>query len=610
MAEEKQGFDWYRKGLPRFGSHTANEGRRMNGAQALIAALEAEGVEEIFGYPGGQAIKIYDALYDSAQLNHILARHEQGATHAADGYARATGRPGVVLVTSGPGATNTVTGIATAYMDSVPLVVLTGQVPTKSIGTDAFQESDIFGITMPIVKHSFLVKDPADLLQTVRDAFYIATTGRPGPVLVDMPSDILSAQIEFHYFDSSSLASYKPTRKPNGRQVRAAIDLIGQSTSPILYVGGGIAASDASAELAALSRALQAPVVTTLMGKDALPADDPFNLGLVGMHGSKYANLAITSCDLLIAVGARFSDRVTGDISTFAPRANVIHIDVDPAEIGKNRHADVPIVGDAKAALAALLLELGKQGIQPRTGEWLARVRAWRDGYPLPAAELASPYEGGIAPEGLMRVLSDILDPVSSIVVTDVGQHQMWAAQHIARTCPRSFLSSGGAGTMGYGLPASIGAQVGNPRKQVVCITGDGSFQMCIEEMAVATVHGLPLKVIVLNNGALGMVHQWQSLFYRGRYSATELAHVPDFLKIAEAYGWGGARISRPEQVQGALEKLLAAEGPALLEVLIPEEESVFPMVAPGSSLDDEIGAVSVGDISKMYEDGQDAGKE
>ena len=587
-----------RRGYPRYGSHTAYEGRVMNGAQALIASLEAEGVEVVFGYPGAQAIKIYDALYDSSNIRHVLARHEQGATHAADGYARATGNPGVVLVTSGPGATNTVTGIATAYMDSIPLVVITAQVPTRSIGTDAFQESDIFGITMPIVKHSYLVKDPSDLAVTLRDAFHIATTGRPGPVLIDVPSDILAAQVSFHYPDESSLPGYRPTLKPNGRQVRAAADVLCNATKPVIYAGGGIVASGASEELAALAERLGAPVVTTLVGLDALPSALPLNLGLVGMHGSRFANLAVSECDALVAVGARFSDRVTGKASSFAPHARVIHIDVDPAEIGKNRHADVPIVGDARVALCALRAEIEKRNCARSTDAWLDRIASWRSQYPLEGKDPAS-CDGAIRPEWLMRKLNDTIRDVSNIVVTDVGQHQMWAAQYLERTSPRTFVTSGGAGTMGYGLPAAIGAQVGRPSHTVVLVTGDGSFQMCIEEMAVASIHGLPVKVIMLNNGSLGMVRQWQHLFYGNRFSQTDLEPVPNFSALANAYGWQGERIDQADQVDAALARLFDHAGPALLEVAISPDEMVFPMVAPGNSIHDEIGAVPVGDISK-----------
>ena len=587
-----------RRGYPRYGSHTAYEGRVMNGAQALIASLEAEGVDVVFGYPGAQAIKIYDALYDSSNIRHVLARHEQGATHAADGYARATGNPGVVLVTSGPGATNTVTGIATAYMDSIPLVVITAQVPTRSIGTDAFQESDIFGITMPIVKHSYLVKDPSDLAVTMRDAFHIATTGRPGPVLIDVPSDILAAQVSFHYPDESSLPGYRPTLKPNGRQVRAAADVLCNAHKPVIYAGGGIVASGASEELAALAERLGAPVVTTLVGLDALPSGHPLNLGLVGMHGSRFANLAVSECDVLVAVGARFSDRVTGKASSFAPHARVIHIDVDPAEIGKNRHADVPIVGDARVALCALRAEIEKRNCARSTDAWLDRIASWRSQYPLEGKDPAC-CDDAIRPEWLMRKLNGAIRDVSNIVVTDVGQHQMWAAQYLERTSPRTFVTSGGAGTMGYGLPAAIGAQVGRPSHTVVLVTGDGSFQMCIEEMAVASIHGLPVKVIMLNNGSLGMVRQWQHLFYGNRFSQTDLEPVPNFSALAYAYGWQGERIDQADQVDAALARLFNHAGPALLEVAISPDEMVFPMVAPGNSIHDEIGAVPVGDISK-----------
>lgn len=588
------------RGLPAFGSHTEKEGKMMTGAQAIIASLEAEGVEVVFGYPGGQAIKMYDALYDS-KIRHILARHEQGATHMADGYARATGRAGVVLVTSGPGATNTVTGIATAYMDSIPLVVITGQVPQAIIGTDAFQESDIVGITMPIVKHSYLLQDPYELTQTVRDAFYIAETGRPGPVLIDVPSNICGAEIEFHYPDSSDIPSYRPTLHANAKQVAAATKLIEAAQRPLLYVGGGIISSGAEKELLELAERMQIPAVTTLIGKDAMPNSHPLDLGPVGMHGSKYANLAVTNCDLLIAVGARFSDRVTGRLSAFAPNAKVIHIDVDPAEIGKNRNPEVPIVGDARNALSQINTHLEKDGASAHDEEWLARVNDWRDKHPFFHPGITA-NGTTITPEGALDVLSQKLDPKSSILVTDVGQHQMWAAQHIDREIPRTFLSSGGAGTMGYGLPAAIGAQIAKPKDSVVLITGDGSYQMCSEEMAVAAIEGCPVKVIVMNNHALGMVRQWQGLFYEKRYSNTTLPNNPDFVKLADAYAWKAECVRKPEDLEGAFDRLLSSEGPALLDLRIHEDEDVFPMVAPGAAIDNVIGAVSVGDISEMIE--------
>ncbi len=594
------------KGLPRFGSHTEKEGRVLTGAQAIVASLEAEGVDVIFGYPGGQAIKIYDALYDSTQIRHVLCRHEQGAAHAADGYARATGRAGVVLVTSGPGATNTVTGIMTANMDSVPLVVITGQVPTSVIGSDAFQESDIVGITMPIVKHSYLCQKAEDLPGIIRDAFYIAETGRPGPVLIDVPSNLLSAEFEFHYPDSSDIASYRPTIKPNAKQIRTAAAAIAKADKPLLYVGGGVVISDASEALLDLAESLQIPAVTTLLGKDALPNGNPLDLGPVGMHGSRYANLAMTECDLLIAVGARFSDRVTGKLSDFAPLAQVIHIDIDPTEISKNRTADVPIVGDARRALIALKAELDRRGTAPRTAEWLAHIDDLRARHPFASPGLAT-SQGGIAPEGAIKLLSDMLDPRHSIVVTDVGQHQMWAAQYIDREVPRTFLSSGGAGTMGFGLPAALGAQIACPDEQVVCISGDGSIQMCIQEMATIAVNDLPIKVVIVNNSALGMVHQWQDLFYGKRFAATELSDVPDFLTLADAYGWKGFRVFDPADLEETMSAFLAADGPALLDLRIPREERVFPMVAPGAAIDDVIGAVSVGDISNQIENSEEA---
>lgn len=583
------------------GPHTEKQGKKMLGAEAIIASLEAEGVDTVFGYPGGQAIKIYDALYDSKKINHVLARHEQGATHEADGYARATGKTGVVIVTSGPGATNTVTGIATAYMDSVPMVVITGQVPRSVIGTDAFQESDIVGITMPIVKHSYLLQSCDDMTKTFREAFYIANSGRPGPVLIDIPSDLAGSEMLFEYPEDVLIPSYKPTVKGNIRQIRQACEMMKEAKRPILYIGGGIIASHSEEELLAVAEKLQIPVVSTLMGKGAFPASNPLSLGLVGMHGSKFANYAVTNSDLLIAVGARFSDRVTGKLADFAPDAKVIHIDVDPAEIGKNRIPQIPIVGDAKVVLGGINDQLEQTGYEPCTKEWLAQIEEWRSRHPFYSPGVSTPA-GSISPEGSLDLLSSLLDPENSIVTTEVGQHQMWAAQHIDRDVPRTFLSSGGLGTMGFGFPAAIGAKVACPEKQVVCIAGDGSFQMNVQEMATAAVRGINVKVLLMNNSALGMVHQWQGLFYNERYSETLLPDNPDFVKLCEAYGWGGKRVSDPAELEDAMKWMLDYDGPALLDMRIDRDENVFPMVAPGAPLDDIIGAVNVGPISNMLE--------
>lgn len=575
------------------GSHTEHEGKTMTGAQAIIASLEAEGVDTIFGYPGGQAIKIYDALYDSKQIHHVLARHEQGATHMADGYARATGKVGVVLVTSGPGATNTVTGIATAYMDSIPMVVITGQVTRGVIGTDSFQESDIVGITMPVVKHSFLLQSTDDLTRTFREAFYIASTGRPGPVLIDIPSDLSGAEMVFHYPDSVNLPSYKPTYRGNARQVKQAAELIEKAERPLIYAGGGIVTSHACAELTELAERMQIPVVTTLMGKGAMRCSNPLNLGPVGMHGSKYANMAVTECDLLIAVGARFSDRVTGKVSEFAPHAKVIHIDIDPAEIGKIINPVVPIVGDAKVVLAAINERLAKADAQPIDRTWVDDVFSWRERWPFYTSDF-SDYPNAIAPEVVLHKLSQKLDPEASIVTTEVGQHQMWAHQNIHREHARTFISSGGLGTMGFGFPAAIGAKIGCPESEVVCVAGDGSFQMNSQEMATAKINDVPVKVLIIDNRALGMVHQWQSLFYNKRYSFTELADNPDFVKLADAYGWRARRVEKPEDVDAALDEMLASKEPYLLDVMIPRDQTVYPMVAPGAPIDDIIGALDV----------------
>ena len=575
------------------GSHTEHEGKTMTGAQAIIASLEAEGVDTLFGYPGGQAIKIYDALYDSTKIRHILARHEQGAVHEADGYARATGKVGVVLVTSGPGATNTVTGIATAYMDSVPLVVITGQVTRGVIGTDAFQEADIVGITMPVVKHSFLLQSTDDLTKTFREAFYIASTGRPGPVLIDIPSDLAGAQMVFRYPDHIDIPSYRPNYRGNAKQVKQAVEYIRAATRPLLMVGGGVVSSHACDEVVELAEKMQIPVVTTLLGKAAMPCSNPLNLGPVGMHGSKYANMAVTECNLLIAVGARFSDRVTGKLSEFAPHAKVIHIDIDPAEIGKVRDPQVPIVGDAQGVVAAINARLDKVEAQPRSAEWVETVFEWRERWPFYTEDFVD-YPDRIAPEQVLEALSNKLDPHESVVTTEVGQHQMWAHQHVHREESRTFISSGGLGTMGFGFPAAIGAKIGRPGAQVVCVAGDGSIQMNIQEMATALGNGVAVKVLVIDNNALGMVHQWQRLFYHERYSCTEFTANPDFVKLAEAYGWQAERIAHPDQISDALDRMIAAEGPYLLDVIIPTAQTVYPMVAPGAAIDDIIGAIDV----------------
>ena len=575
------------------GSHTEKEGTTMTGAQAIIASLEAEGVDTVFGYPGGQAIKIYDALYDSTKIRHILARHEQGAVHEADGYARATGRVGVVIVTSGPGATNTVTGIATAYMDSVPLVVISGQVTRGVIGTDAFQEADIVGITMPVVKHSFLLQSNDDLTTTFRKAFYIASTGRPGPVLIDVPSDLAGEEMVFHYPDFIDIPSYRPTYKGNAKQVRQAVELIRTAQRPLLMVGGGCVTSHACDEVVELAEKMQIPVVTTLIGKAAMPCSNPLNLGPVGMHGSKYANMAMTECDLIIAVGARFSDRVTGKLSEFAPHAKVIHIDIDPAEISKVRDPQVPIVGDARNVVSAINMRLDKFEAKPVDAEWVKTCYAWRERWPFYTHDFED-YPDRIAPEVVLEKLSAKLDPHASVVTTEVGQHQMWAHQHIHREESRTFLSSGGLGTMGFGLPAAIGAKIARPDTQVVCIAGDGSLQMNIQEMATAIGNGVAVKVLLIDNNALGMVHQWQRLFYHERYSCTEFTANPDFVKLAEAYGWGAERINHPSQIDAALDRMLASERPYLLDVVIPTNQTVYPMVAPGAAIDDIIGAIDV----------------
>ena len=611
------------------GCHSAYEGAHMTGAQAVIAALECEGVTHVFGYPGAQAIAMYDALYDSRQITHVLARHEQAAVHEADGFARATGNVGVVLVTSGPGATNTVTGIANAYLDSIPLVVITGQVPTSVIGTDAFQESDTMSITMPVVKHSFLAQKAADLPRIIREAFHIAITGRPGPVVIDVPSDIAGQELVFAYPAKVNIPSYKPTYKCNAKQAKAAAALLQEAQRPIILAGGGVISSGAQDQLQEIAHLLQAPVALTLMGKGAFPAADPLNLGAVGMHGSARSNTALMSADVLLAVGTRLSDRVTGAMSAFAPHAKLIHVDIDPAEIGKLREADVPIVGDAQAVLSGLLSQLKKQDFKAHTKAWLeelsalpcfndatravsaeaaarAAFAASEAGEPSEASEaLGAPLESGaaaatrpeaesstqhITPATCMNLLGRALDAQEvagkrTIVTTEVGQHQMWAAQFLSRSVPRSFLSSGGLGTMGFGFPAAIGAALAYPDAQVVCIAGDGSFQMNVQELATARAYGAAVKVVIIDNACLGMVHQWQQFFYEGRYSQTELHHNPDFVALAQAYGWQAKRVQAQAELQAAFSEMLSSAEPFLLDVVVPSSENVMPMVVPGGML-------------------------
>ena len=579
---------------------------RMTGAQAFIASLEKEGVDLIFGYPGGQVLALYDALYDNPNICHVLARHEQAAVHEADGFARATGQVGVALVTSGPGATNTVTGIATAYMDSVPLVIVTGQVPTGVIGTDSFQESDIFGITLPIVKHSYLVGEAEDLPRIIHEAFHIARTGRPGPVLIDIPSDVADAELEFSYPETLNIPGYKPTLKGNARQVKQAVALIAQASRPVLYLGGGVISSGASEVIRQFAETFRIPVVHTLMGIGALPTDHELNIGMVGMHGSVAARNTINGADLVIACGARFSDRVIGDAHEFAAGAKVIHIDVDPAEIGKIRAADVPIVGDVKGVTTDILAALDKLEARPDTDAWVEQTAAWRKAYPLGIAP--TPEGEGVSPAAVLELINRKLDPEHSIITTEVGQHQLWADQFLKRNHPRTFLTSGGLGTMGFGFPAAIGAQYGRPDCTVICIAGDGSFVMNVQEMATAAVYGVPVKVVVFNNRCLGMVHQWQKMFKQGRYSQTELENSPDFLKLAYAFGWTARRISQPSMLYSAVDAMFAADGPFLLEVMVSKDVDVLPFSVGGRDVVDLSdgsveGSVQLEDTAKLLQD-------
>ena len=566
MSERKQDKHASTAGQPRgLGSKNPKQGEEMIGAQAVVASLEAEGVDLVFGYPGGQAIKIYDALYDSKQLHHVLSRHEQGAVHEADGYARATGNVGVVIVTSGPGATNTVTGIATAYMDSVPLVVITGQVPRGVIGTDSFQESDIVGITMPVVKHSFLLQSTDELTSTFREAFHIAASGRPGPVLIDIPSDILSEKMVFNYPDKVNLPSYRPTYRGNAKQIRAAVQRIQRAERPVLYVGGGVISSGAADELVELANALQLPVVTTLMGKGAFPASNPLNIGPVGMHGSKYANLAMTESDLIIACGARFSDRVTGKLSEFAPHADVIHIDIDPAEIGKIRKVQIPIVGDLRGVLAGINEAVAKAGAKPITAPWLAQIAEWRRRFPFYHSDLVED-PGRIVPETVMQKLSRKLDPKHSIVVTEVGQHQMWAAQFIDREKSRTFISPR-LGHHGLRLPGGYrrvffwlrSGRLGGLRRR------RRSLQMNSQRWP-RPPSTAPVKVLILTTAPLAW-YQWQKLFYKRALQFHGAVGQPRLLQPADAQLEVPPHQLAPEEVDAALDEMPACEGPFLLDV-------------------------------------------
>jgi acetolactate synthase I/II/III large subunit len=553
---------------------------KMTGAQILIECLKREKVEVIFGYPGGQVLPIFDQLYD-APIKFILVRHEQAAAHAADGYARATGKTGVCLATSGPGATNLVTGIATAYMDSIPMVAITGQVKSSLIGNDAFQEADITGITRPITKHNYLVEDVRDLARIMKEAFHIASTGRPGPVLVDIPSDIQMQKVEFEYPEKVSIRGYNPTYTGHVGQIKRAAKAISDSKKPILYVGGGAVTSDASEEVTELAIKNEIPVTMTLLGLGAFPATHELSLGMLGMHGTAYANHAIMDSDLIVAVGARFDDRVTGKLDAFAPHAKVVHIDIDPASVSKNVDVDIPIVGDAKT----ILKELNKAVKKPDTKEWVNTIAKWKKKFPLKHKD-----DGILRPQYILEQIFEATKG-DAIICTEVGQNQMWTAQFYKFTRPRTMLSSGGLGTMGYGFPAAIGAQLGKPGAHVFDIAGDGSIQMNIQELATSVVNKLPVKIVILNNSCLGMVRQWQELFYNKRYSYTCLNGAePDFVKLAEAYGAVGMRIIKKEEVRPAIDKALAINNTVIMDFRIELEENVFPMVPAGEAINKMIG--------------------
>jgi len=558
-----------------------NENRILTGAQILMEILKSEGVDTIFGFPGGAVIDIYDEL-SKTDIRHILVRHEQGAVHAADGYSRASGRVGVCLVTSGPGATNTVTGIASAYMDSIPVVILTGQVPTHLIGNDAFQEVDIVGITRSCTKHNYLVTKAGDLAGTLKEAFYLARSGRPGPVLVDIPKDIAKTGVQFRMPEESDLKSYRPTYNPNIKQLQKIITLIEESEKPVIFAGGGVILSKGSEELTEFARKTKIPVTTSLMGLGAFPGSDPLWLGMIGMHGTFRANMSVGACDLLIAIGVRFDDRVTGKTDSFAPNAKIVHIDIDPTSIRKNIPVSVPVVGDCKIALDQLNEMIGEANlgnIIKKRRKWFNRINRWKTMKPLSYKQKET-----IKPQYVIENLFNITKG-NAIITTEVGQNQMWAAQYYHFDKPGHFITSGGLGCMGFGLPAAIGAQVARPGELVVDIAGDGSIQMNIQELATAVQYSLPVKVVILNNRYLGMVRQWQELFYDKRYSYTGMDHSPDFVKLAEAYGAVGLRATKPEEVVPVLRKGLNSDKTVIMDFQIEREENVYPMVPAGAPL-------------------------
>lgn len=550
----------------------------MNGAQIVVEALKRQGVEYIFGYPGGACMPIFDALVDAPEQKIILVRHEQGATHMADGYAKATGKTGVVLVTSGPGATNTVTGILTAQMDSVPLVILTGQTITPNLGKDAFQEADVFGVTMPIVKHSYLVRDVKDLSRVVNEAFHLASTGRPGPVLVDLPKDVVSNEWDEDFTAGLDLPGYQVQTRGSSDGIEYAAELLSKSKQPLLYVGAGAVISGAGRQVQKLAEKLQAPVTTTLLGKGAISEMHPLSVGMLGMHGTAYANKAVINCDLIMAIGARWDDRITGKVSEFCPDATKIHIDIDPAEFGKIIQPDVSINGDAAEVLAELIPLMDKLD----TSAWLKKIENWKIKYPL-----KFPKRGGLRAQHVLAEL-DRLTESNAIISTDVGQHQMWAAQFCKSIRERQWLSSGGAGTMGYGFPAAIGAQLGKPDDLVVAVVGDGGFQMTMSELATAAIHKLPIKIIIINNSYLGMVRQWQQLFFDNRESGVDMEGNPDFVKIGEAFGIKGFHLRRAGDVVKVLKKALDYnDGPCIVEAQVVKADNVFPMIPAGAAVAD-----------------------